>query len=584
MPDPSSLRQRLLELWWNDPLLTAAIVAGLVALASTPVAFAVLGNSKWFRARRGRTLQKPEFWSVVCSMMLVMGIPAIFVLIALKSRHFDEDRYEFDPNQTLSVLDQGRQYRTLKEADEGVREERKRLEAERKTLVDQVKDLDESLLALRAVALQNPAVVPTLATVLDRLGALHRSIGLDAPQQLLEELGTPASLAGLTPSQQPQMMMVPAGTVMSAASVPAAAAPVGVGLTAQQRDLELATVPAPQQSLAQKLPLSDLPTGWTLAELDGKHLETFNAENLYEKINGRAESFIQYDVTGMAYTYYHPEADPSSEAQLYIFEMANSLKSFGKYSSEKPDNVEPVTIGADAYTSAGSVFFYQGKYYVQVITTSDDPKLADFALMVANRVAQAIDPNAPTAPLSSAPAVESASSESATLSPVPGEAAVEAEVSPDQLFKLLPAGPNRNGEKYVAQDVFGYSFLSDVFLADYQEGDTYWQGFVRPYKDADQAKSVFENYVAAVKDFGADVEELKADPSDRMVASTLDGLIDVIFLKGNTIAGANGSTERSAAEKFTRVLAESLPTKVPSLPESTSSPASAGASSYGGEP
>lgn len=576
MPDPSSVRQRLLEVWSNDPLLTAAIVAGLVALASTPIAFAVLGNSKWFRARRGRTLQKPEFWSVVCSMMLVMGIPAIFVLIALKSRHFDEDRYEFDPNQTFSVLDQGRQYRTLKEADEGVREERKRLEAERKALVDQVKALDDSLLALRAVALQNPAVVPSLANVLDRLGALHRSIGLDAPQQLLEELGTPVSLAGMAPAQ-PQMMMVPAGAVMPAASIPGPAAPVGAGLTTQQRDLELATVPAPQQALAQKLPLTGLPAGWTLAELDGKHLETFNAENLYEKINGRAESFIQYDVTGMAYTYYHPEADPSSEAQLYIFEMANSLKSFGKYSSEKPEDVQTVTIGADAYTSAGSVFFYQGKFYVQVITTSDDPKLADFALLIANRVAQTIDPNAPTAPLASTPAAgESASTEAATPAPV----SAEAEVSPDQLFKLLPAGPNRNGEKYVAQDVFGYSFLSDVFLADYQEGDVYWQGFVRPYKNAEQAKTVFDNYVAAVKDFGAQVEELETETADRMVASSLDGLIDVVFVKGNTIAGANGSTDRSAAEKFTRVLAESLPARVPSLPESTSKPAATGDSSY----
>ena len=41
-------------------------------------------------------------------MMLVMGIPAIFLALVVKSQYFDKDRYEFDPNKTWSVLEQGR--------------------------------------------------------------------------------------------------------------------------------------------------------------------------------------------------------------------------------------------------------------------------------------------------------------------------------------------------------------------------------------------------------------------------------------------------------------------------------------------
>jgi hypothetical protein len=43
------------------------------------------------------------------------------------------------------------------------------------------------------------------------------------------------------------------------------------------------------------------------------------------------------------------------------------------------------------------------------------------------------------------------------------------------------------------------------------------------------------------------------------------GLVDVVFRKGNTLAGANGATSASAAETFARALAKSLPDKVPSL-------------------
>ena len=45
---------------WNDPLMTLAVTAALVALATTPIAFAVLGRMEWFKARRGRTMQRPD--------------------------------------------------------------------------------------------------------------------------------------------------------------------------------------------------------------------------------------------------------------------------------------------------------------------------------------------------------------------------------------------------------------------------------------------------------------------------------------------------------------------------------------------
>src|SRR6185312_7071712 len=136
---------RLLVFFQSDPLFACAATAAVVALATTPVTFAVLGRSKWFEARRGRVMRRPEFASVVCAMMLVMGIPAIFLGLAVKSRHFDEDRYAFDPNKTWSVLEQGRGFKDVKEADEKVREEMKRLAEERKNLVDTVKKLDESM-------------------------------------------------------------------------------------------------------------------------------------------------------------------------------------------------------------------------------------------------------------------------------------------------------------------------------------------------------------------------------------------------------------------------------------------------------
>jgi hypothetical protein len=325
------------------------------------------------------------------------------------------------------------------------------------------------------------------------------------------------------------------------------------------------------------LPLADLPPAWTVGKSGQRHLETFNADNLYEKIDGRAESFLQYGVKGMAYTFYHPAGDPSNELQLYIFEMADSLKALGKYGSEKPDEAKPVAIGAEGYTTAGSVLFYSGRYYTQIVSTQDDLKFSTFALEVAKRVAARQQPGTAPAPApagTGAPSLAVTATQPGAAAGVPAAAAAKtrpaaaAEVSPAMIFALLPA-PGRQGDpKYVAQDVFGYSFFSDVFMADYKDGDIAWQGFIRPYHDAQEAKMVLDKYITSAKKDGAEVKTLTAEGADEMVISTNIGLVDVVFRKGNTLAGTNGATSTPPAEAFARALARGLPATVPALESS----------------
>ena len=79
-------------------------------------------------------------------------------------------------------------------------------------------------------------------------------------------------------------------------------------------------------------------------------------------------------------------------------------------------------------------------------------------------------------------------------------------------------------------------------MADYKDKDVAWQGFLRPYRDAQEAKAVLEKYIAGVKKDGAEVKTLTAEGADEMVISNNIGLIDVVFRKGNCLAGANGAT------------------------------------------
>jgi hypothetical protein len=543
--------------WLTEHPDRAALWAALVAIATTPLAVAILARTPWFQARRGRTLQRPSFPAVVVATLLIMGIPAIFAALVIKSADFDRNRYEFDPNRVSSVLGQGRQfeardlYESVKAADKAVAAERDRLAAQRKALVDTVKKLDQAMLGLGEASVLNAGTSEALPPVIDTLADVRQAAGVGEAPERWKELVVLA-----TDPDRLEMLRLQARPTVVAAPGAAPSPPSAPALTLGPFEGERASVTAPQKTLALLLPLAEPPAGWEVGDLGGRHLETFQPANMHEKINGRAESFLQYNVNGMAYANFHPKGDDSDEIQLYAFEFPRPLDAFGKYGAEKPAGATTVPVGTEGYGAAGSVSFHQGKYFVQVVSTSKEPEFAEAAMALARAVSGRIERlNAPAGQPSAAP--------SAVAAETPEPSAEPAELDPAAVLRLLPDGPGRGSSQYVAQDVFGYSFLSDVFLADFKDGEATWQGFLRPCESPEAARALLEEYVAAVKTDGGEVEEIQADGVGKMIAASNIGLFDVVFAKGNALAGANGATERASAEAFARQLARDLPEKVP---------------------
>ena len=198
-----------------------------VALAVLPITFAILGRLNYFETRRGRTLQKPTFSSVVAAMILTMSIPSVLLGVMVISRHFDKSRYEFDPNQTISVLNQGRGIRSLERADEAVRAEEKRLGEIRKNLVNGVKKLDAAMLNLRTSLKQAPSqeAADAVPDVLKNLALLREAVGVNAPQQLMDYTAPPVVLANASgPTYAPGAVVANNNNVAAAPPKPKIAA------------------------------------------------------------------------------------------------------------------------------------------------------------------------------------------------------------------------------------------------------------------------------------------------------------------------------------------------------------------------
>ena len=337
-------------------------------------------------------MQRPEFSSIVAGMMLVMAIPAIFAALVIKSRSFDHNRYEFDPNRTWSVLEQGREFKDLKTADAAVKQEMERLALERKNLVENVKKLDEAMLALRSVAGTSPAVAQRFPRVLQSLAGVRKSVGLDGPQQLLDYTAPPVDLramaaAGLARTrawrQQPALPAGPAGNPPA----PTAAGVNGKWLE-PSRDRSRAGRGARAPAQARR----HVAAGGIAARMDCRQVGRTPPGNIQRRQPLREDRRACRELhpvwrQGHGLRLLPPDGRPSNELQLYIFEMADPLKALGKYGSEKPDEFKAVPIGDEGYTTAGSTLFYSGRYYTQIVSTQDDPKFSAFALDLAKRVA-----------------------------------------------------------------------------------------------------------------------------------------------------------------------------------------------------
>jgi len=79
---------------------------------------------------------------------------------------------------------------------------------------------------------------------------------------------------------------------------------------------------------------------------------------------------------------------------------------------------------------------------------------------------------------------------------------------------------------------------------------------------------VFNKYLEGAKLDGAEIKTVAAEGADRMIVSANIGLIDVLFLRGNVVGGANGATEEKPAEASRAPSSRACPPKSPrSRPE-----------------
>lgn len=182
-----------------------------------------------------------------------------------------------------------------------------------------------------------------------------------------------------------------------------------------------------------------------LSSLKEQERSSYFPDNLYEYIDGAAESYLSYDFRELAVVQFTKAQGSDASLTLEIYDMGGALNAFGIFSSERyPDNT-PIQVGDLAYAEGDAMNVLVGRYYVKIVSfgLGDDGKA--LALEAGTKVAASVKDKG-------------------------------------RLPGLLTVFPKTNiiaqSEKYIKGNFLGHAFLHDAFVASYKLGGQEAEAFL----------------------------------------------------------------------------------------------------------
>ena len=260
---------------------------------------------------------------------------------------------------------------------------------------------------------------------------------------------------------------------------------------------------------------------WEMASVP----ETFGPENLWDYINGQAESYLGYGFVRVDTAEYRRSSEPPSVV-VEIYRMASPENAFGIFAAERNSEDRAIEIGSGAYIGPNVLNFWQGENYIK-LTSFEEGAGIEEAL---SSLAQEISAWGPEG-----------SGELEAFSFFPDEGRIEA------------------SERYISQSFLGQKYIDGAYRVDYAGGGgDGFQLFLVPFNSNDEARSALARYADFLTAQGRAVERSEGEAPALLAEA---GGTQVVFVQDEYLAGvldaASPEDARRLAADFTQRIAGS---------------------------
>jgi hypothetical protein len=247
-------------------------------------------------------------------------------------------------------------------------------------------------------------------------------------------------------------------------------------------------------------------------------METYDSENLYEKIDGKAPLYTESGFEKLQTQRFADKNNPDKIGmEIYIYDMGNIRNAFSVYSVQRRAEAEPLPDMKFAYKAGNALFLVHGKYYIELIGFSEEDSLSK----VMNEVVQKYRTNL----------------------------TVSGETDIPELNLFAHENLIAESAKLYLKDAFGFEGLTNTFTAQYKFGNNVITAFFSKCLDQKIAQQTAENYCSFLVSNGGIIKPVASKiPGCKII--DLSGSIEIVFATGPFAAGIHEAENQRAAEKI----------------------------------
>jgi len=269
-------------------------------------------------------------------------------------------------------------------------------------------------------------------------------------------------------------------------------------------------------------PLRFMPPG--LSEMTPE--ESFGPDELFEKIDGRAELYLAAGFVALHCQRFADAQDCNQWMETFVYDMGTPDNAYSVFSQQRRPGVKDSDVAQQAYMTQNSLHLAHSRYYVEIVQATPTPRMTDAAVAFARKFVADIAGG--------------------------GKKLVELELFPAD--NLRPGSISR-----ATENQFGIEGLDNVYTAVYVvEGKTV-TAFLSRRKSPQEADILAKAYADFFLPFGAKTIA-KDSPVGGAKTLEIDGTFKCVFTRGSLLAGVHeapdAASARAVAEKMSRKLTE----------------------------
>jgi hypothetical protein len=266
-------------------------------------------------------------------------------------------------------------------------------------------------------------------------------------------------------------------------------------------------------------------SGWELTE----EVRSFFPDDLFEYIDGAAESYLSYDFRELAVADLE-RTGTDATMTLEIYDMGTPVNAFGIFGAERyPDNAA-VPVGELGYCEGEALNFLAGRFYVKMLAFGLGDGTESFLRDVGSKVAAKIEP------AGGLPA----------------------------LVRAFPKdGLVARSERYIKKNFMGYEFLRDGYVASYKAGEKEIDGFFIDGRTEAEAEALRARLVEALAADGEGPEKitLGVRVRNRFGQALFIGRVGRVICGAMRVPAGLEEAGQSLLRALTVALAEPRPSK-----------------------